>query len=56
MVHLLSAKATIDMCHQWVLLETEVGHCQNKINTYAIREIKVKKGITFIYSLTRWFQ
>ena len=41
MVHLLSARATIDMCHQQVISETEVGHCQNKIDTSeAIREVK----------------
>ena len=41
MVHLLSSRATIDMCHQQVLSETEVGHCQNKIDTSeAIKEIK----------------
>ena len=41
MVHLLSARATMDTCHQWVLLETEVSHCQNEIDTSkAIREIK----------------
>ena len=43
MVHLLSARADIDTCHQWVLLETEVGHCQNEIDTSeAIREIKAQ--------------
>ena len=41
--HLLSSRATIDMCHQRVLSETEVGHCQNEINTSkAIREIKAQ--------------
>ena len=41
MVHLLSARATMDIHHQWVISETEVGHCQNEINTSeAIREIK----------------
>ena len=41
MVHLLSARAAMDMHHQQVLLETEVSHCQNEINTSeAIREIK----------------
>ena len=41
MVHLLSARAAIDMCHQQVILQTEVSHCQNEINTSeAIREIK----------------
>ena len=40
-VHLLSTRATIDMCHQQVISETEVGHCQNEIYTSeAIREIK----------------
>ena len=42
MVHLLSARATMDTCCQWVLSQTEVGHCQNEIDTSeAIREIKV---------------
>ena len=41
MVHLLSARATIDMHCQWVISETEVGHCQNEIDTSEpIREIK----------------
>ena len=41
MVHLLSARAVIDTCCQWVISETEVSHCQNEINTSkAIREIK----------------
>ena len=41
MVHLLSARATMDMCCQWVLLETEVGNCQNEIDTSeAIRQIQ----------------
>ena len=41
MVNLLSARATIDMHCKWVLSETEVGHCQNEIDTSkAIREIK----------------
>ena len=36
-----SARAAIDMCCQWLILETEVSHHQNKINTSkAIREIK----------------
>ena len=41
MVHLLSARAAVDMHCQWVILETEVSHCQNEIDTSkAIREIK----------------
>ena len=41
MVHLLSARTTIDMCHQWVISETEVGHHLNEINTSeGIREVK----------------
>ena len=41
MIHLLSARATMDMCCQGVILETEVSHCQNKIDTSkANREIK----------------
>ena len=41
MVHLLSARAAMYMCCQWVISETEVSHCQNKIDTSeAIREIK----------------
>ena len=43
MVHLLSSRATIDMCCQWVISETEVIHCQNEIDTSeAIREIKTQ--------------
>ena len=43
MVHLLSVRATIDMCCQWFLSETEVSHCQNKIDTSeATREIKAQ--------------
>ena len=43
MVHLLSARAMIDMHHQWVISETEVSHCQNEIDTSeAIREIKAQ--------------
>ena len=41
MVHLLSARAAIDMHHQWVILETEVGHCQNDTSK-AIREVKAQ--------------
>ena len=41
MVHLLSNRATMDTCHQQVISETEVSHCQNEIDTSeAIREIK----------------
>ena len=40
-VHLLSTLAATDMHCQWAISETEVGHCQNEINTSeAIREIK----------------
>ena len=45
MDHLLSARATIDTCHQWVILETEVSHHQNKINTSkAIRDAEASYG------------
>ena len=41
LVHLLSARAAIDTCCQWIISETEVSHCQNEIDTSkAIREIK----------------
>ena len=41
MVHLLSTRATIDTCHQQVISEAEVGHCQNETDTSeAIREIE----------------
>ena len=41
MVHLLSARAAMHMCCQWVISESEIGHHQNEINTSeAIREIK----------------
>ena len=47
MVHLLSARATMDMCYQWVIWETEIGHHQNEINTSeAIREIKAQYATT----------
>ena len=47
MVHLLSTRATIDMPCQWVISETEVSHCQNKIDTSeAIREIKAQYAAT----------
>ena len=47
MVQLLSARATMDMHHQWVILETEVGHCQNESDTFeAIREIKAQYTAT----------
>ena len=40
LAHLFSARATTDMHCQWIISETEVGHCQNEINTSeAIREI-----------------
>ena len=43
MVHLLSARATMDTHCQWVISETEVSHCQNEIDTSeAIREIKAQ--------------
>ena len=46
-VHLLSARAAIDMHHQQVILETEVGHCQNEINTpKAIKEVKAQYAAT----------
>ena len=46
MVHLLSARATMDMCHQWVISETEISHCQNETDTSeAIREIKTQYAI-----------
>ena len=41
LVYLLSARATAEMHHQQIISETEVSHCQNKINTSeAIWEIK----------------
>ena len=47
MVHLLSTRAVIDMCHQWVISETEVSHCQNKIDTSkANREVKAQYTAT----------
>ena len=47
MVHLLSVRAAIDMCHQWVILETEVSHHQNEINiSEAIREVKAQYATT----------
>ena len=49
MVHLLSARAAIDMHHQWVILETEVGHHQNKIDTFeAIREINAQYATVIV--------
>ena len=33
LVHLLSARTTMETCHQQIISETEVGHCQNKIDT-----------------------
>ena len=43
MLHLLSTRAAIDMCHQRVISETEVGHHQNEIDTSeAIREVKAQ--------------
>ena len=43
MVHLLSARAAIDMHFQQALLETEASHCQNEINTpKVIREVKAQ--------------
>ena len=42
MVHLFSVRAAMHTCHQWVISETEVGHCQKEIDTsQVIREIKV---------------
>ena len=42
MVHLLSTRAAMDTYHQQVILETEVGHHLNEIDTSeSIREIKV---------------
>ena len=47
MVHLLSARSAIDTWCQWVILETEICHCQNEINTSeAIREIKAQYAAT----------
>ena len=41
LVNLLSARATMEICHQWIISETEVSHCQNEINTSeAIQDIK----------------
>ena len=43
MVHLLLARATVDMCCPQVISETEVGHHQNEIDTSeAIAEIKAQ--------------
>ena len=33
LVHLLSARVTMEMCTQQIISETEVGHCQNEIDT-----------------------
>ena len=42
-VYLLSARTAIDMCQHWVIWETEVSHCQHKINTSnAIRQVKAQ--------------
>ena len=47
MVHLLSTRATIDTSHQWVILRTEVSHCQNEMDTFkAIREVKGQYAAT----------
>ena len=42
-VHLLTAKASIDTCHQRIISKTEVSHCQNEINlAEAIKEVKAR--------------
>ena len=33
LVHLLSTRAAIKVCCQQIISETEVGHCQNEIDT-----------------------
>ena len=43
MVHLLSVRATLDACHQWLISEAEANQHQNNIATSeAIREIKAQ--------------
>ena len=43
MVHLLTARASIDAHCQRIISETEVSHCQNEINlAETIREVKVR--------------
>ena len=46
-VHLLTARTSVDTRHQRIISETKVGHCQNEINTAeAIREVKARYAST----------
>ena len=47
MVHLLTARASTDTCHQRIISMTEVSHHQNEINlAEAIREVKARYDAT----------
>ena len=43
MIHLFSASAALEMCHQWITSKTDINQHQNDIDTsVAIREVKTQ--------------